>query len=155
MKHRRALFSFFVIGAVLISVNAQRPQGQRPPGAGPGQEAGEEAAGPRDPLSAPTFAGLRLRSIGPAVTGGRIVALAVHPENRAHYFVGVASGGVWKTTNGGVTFAPVFDRYGSYSIGALTIDPRNPAVLWVGTGENNSQRSVAYGDGIYRSEDSG
>ena len=71
------------------------------------------------------------------------------------YYVGVASGGVWKTTNSAVTWTPVFDGEGSYSIGCVTIDPNNPSVVWVGTGEYNSQRSVSYGDGVYKSEDGG
>lgn len=110
---------------------------------------------PDDPLSSATFAGLKLRSIGPAITSGRVTSFAVDPHNRSHYFVGVASGGVWKTTNSGVTFTPVFDNEGSYSIGVVVMDPKNPNVVWVGTGENNNQRSVSYGDGIYRSEDGG
>ncbi len=101
------------------------------------------------------FAGLRLRSLGPAVTSGRVVGFAVHPRNRAHYFVAVASGGVWKTTNAGTTWTPVFDNEGSFSIGCVVLDPKNPDVVWVGTGENNSQRSVAYGDGVYKSIDGG
>ena len=67
----------------------------------------------------------------------------------------VASGGVWKTVNGGTTWTPVFDNEGSFSIGAIALDPKNPATVWVGTGENNSQRSVGYGDGVYRSDDGG
>jgi len=106
-------------------------------------------------MSAATFSGLALRSIGPAMISGRIVALAVDPTNRAHYYVGAASGGVWETKNDGGTWKPVFDHEGAYSIGALAIDPRNPSVVWAGTGEANSQRSVAYGDGIYRSDDGG
>jgi photosystem II stability/assembly factor-like uncharacterized protein len=117
------------------------------------QEQKEEK--PKDVMSADTFEGLALRSIGPAVTSGRVVAFAVDPNNRAHYFVGSASGGVWKTENDGITFAPVFEHEGSYSIGAVAIDPRDSAVVWVGTGELNSQRSVSYGDGIYRSDDGG
>ena len=108
-----------------------------------------------EPMSAATFAGLKLRSIGPAVTSGRIIAFAVDPNNRARYFVGAASGGVWKTENAGTTWTPVFDGEGSYSIGTVTLDPNNSAVVWVGTGENNSQRSVGYGDGVYKSEDGG
>ena len=65
------------------------------------------------------------------------------------------SGGVWKTTNAGVTFSPIFDNYGSYSIGCLAIDPNDRFTIWVGTGENNSQRSVGYGDGLYKSTDGG
>jgi len=118
-----------------------------------GQE--NEARRSSDPMSPATFAGLHLRSIGPALTSGRVVAFAVDPNDRSRYFVGAASGGVWKTTNAGTTWTPVFDNEGSYSIGALALDPRNPSIVWVGTGENNSQRSVSYGDGIYRSEDGG
>src|SRR5436190_1883032 len=67
----------------------------------------------------------------------------------------VAAGGVWKTTNAGTTWTPVFDNQSTYSIGAITIDPKNPNTVWVGTGENNAQRAVAYGDGVYRSTDGG
>ncbi len=108
-----------------------------------------------DPMSPPTFAGLRLRGIGPALTSGRVGAFAVHPTKTSTYYAAVSSGGVWKTVNSGTTWTPVFDRQGSYSIGAVTIDPKNPSVVWVGTGENNNQRSVGYGDGVYRSDDAG
>lgn len=106
-------------------------------------------------MSAATFRGLRLRSIGPAFASGRVTSIAVNPLDKAHYFVGVASGGVWKTTNSGTTWTAVFDDQGSYSIGTVVLDPKNPNTVWVGTGENNSQRSVSYGDGIYRSDDGG
>lgn len=102
-----------------------------------------------------TFNGLRLRSIGPALMSGRIGALAVDEKDKRVWWVAVAAGNVWKTTNGGTSFAPVFDNEGSYSIGAVTIDPNNSNVVWVGAGENNSQRSVGYGDGLYRTEDGG
>jgi photosystem II stability/assembly factor-like uncharacterized protein len=69
--------------------------------------------------------------------------------------VAVASGGVWKTTNAGTTWTPIFDTQASYSIGTVVIDPKNPNVVWVGTGENNAQRSVSYGDGVYKSVDGG
>jgi len=110
---------------------------------------------PADKMSAKTFAGLKLRQIGPALISGRVVAIAVDPGDRAHYYVGAASGGVWETKNDGGTWTPVFDHEGSYSVGAIAIDPKNPSVVWVGTGEGNSQRSVAYGDGVYRSNDGG
>ncbi|MEE8138363.1 MAG: glycosyl hydrolase, partial [Thermoanaerobaculia bacterium] len=109
----------------------------------------------KDVLSADTFAGLELRSLGPALTSGRISDIAVDPRNRKIYYVAVASGGVWKTTNAGTTWTPVFDDQGSYSIGSVTVDAGNPLVVWVGTGENNSQRSVGYGDGVYKSVDGG
>jgi photosystem II stability/assembly factor-like uncharacterized protein len=101
------------------------------------------------------LASLKLRSIGPALMSGRVVGFAVHPQDRSHYFVAVASGGVWKTTNAGISWTPVFDNEGSYSIGCVVLDPKNPNVVWVGTGENNSQRSVGYGDGVYKSIDGG
>jgi photosystem II stability/assembly factor-like uncharacterized protein len=110
---------------------------------------------PRDPMSTPTFNGLRFRSLGPAFTSGRVIGFAVDPNNPAHYFVASASGGVWRTINNGTTWTPVFDREGSYSIGAIALDPKNPLTVWVGTGENNSQRSVSYGNGLYRSDDGG
>ena len=102
-----------------------------------------------------TFAGLELRGIGPAVTSGRVVDIAVHPTDHATWYIGVASGGVWKTINAGTTWTPIFDGQGSYSIGSVVLDSRNPLVVWVGSGENNSQRSVGYGDGVYRSSDGG
>lgn len=102
-----------------------------------------------------TLAGLRLRSVGPALMSGRIESIAVHPENAGIYYLGVASGGVFKTVNNGATWLPVFEKQASYSIGYVTLDPKNPNTVWVGTGESNSQRSVAYGDGVYRSDDGG
>ncbi|HMN10464.1 MAG TPA: hypothetical protein PKC83_16935 [Gemmatimonadaceae bacterium] len=123
------------------------------------QRAGGRAARPdtaaRSPFSAEAFAGLKARAIGPAMTSGRVMSIAVHPANVGIIYVGTASGGLWKTTNGGATWDPIMDREGSYSIGWVTLDPRNPNVVWVGTGERNSQRSVAYGDGVYKSEDGG
>ncbi len=108
-----------------------------------------------DVMSSATFSGLELRSVGPAFTGGRIVALAVDPNNRAHYYVGVASAGVWETYNDGTSWTPVFEHEPVYSVGALAMDPKNPFVVWVGTGEANSQRSVGWGDGIYKTLDGG
>ncbi len=106
----------------------------------------------KDPMTASTFAGLELRGIGPAVVGGRIGDIAVDPTSPSTWYVAVASGGVWKTTNAGTTWTPIFDGQGSFSIGCVAIDPKNPLVVWVGTGENNSQRSVSYGDGVYKSD---
>ncbi|HEY0157681.1 MAG TPA: glycosyl hydrolase [Thermoanaerobaculia bacterium] len=102
-----------------------------------------------------TFSGLELRNIGPALTSGRVGDLAVDPRDHRVWYVAVASGGLWKTTNAGTTFTPIFDNEGSYSIGCVTIDPRESLTVWVGTGENNSQRSVAWGDGVYKSVDGG
>ena len=110
---------------------------------------------PVHPMESISLSGLKFRSVGPAITSGRIADIAVHPENRSVYFVATASGGVWKTENAGTTYEPLFDSQGSYSIGCITLDPGNPNILWVGTGENNNQRSVGYGDGVYKSEDGG
>ena len=101
------------------------------------------------------FSGLKLRNLTPARTSGRVVDVAIHPTNRSIRFVAVASGGVWKTTNAGTTWIPVFDNEGSYSIGTVEIDTNNPMIVWVGAGENNAQRSVSKGDGIYKSLDGG
>ena len=98
---------------------------------------------------------LQPRLIGPAMISGRISSVAVDPRNPAVIYATAASGGVWKTDNGGAIWTPIFDKQGSFSIGVLTLDPNNPSTVWVGTGENNSQRSVAYGDGVYRSDDAG
>lgn len=108
-----------------------------------------------DPLGSSVFSGFRFRSIGPAVTSGRVNAFAVDPNDRSKYYAAVASGGVWKTVNAGTTWTSVFDNEGAFSIGAIALDPKNPATVWVGTGERNSQRSVGYGDGVYRSDDGG
>ena len=101
------------------------------------------------------FANLELRHIGPAITSGRISDFAFHPERKHEYFAAVASGNLWKTANNGITWTPVFDNEASYAIGVVTLDPNDPLVVWVGTGENNAQRSVAYGDGVYKSVDGG
>jgi photosystem II stability/assembly factor-like uncharacterized protein len=106
-------------------------------------------------MTSDTFSGLKFRSIGPGVASGRVMSIAVNPKNKFEYYVGVASGGVWKTVNDGTTWTPLFDKEASYSIGWMALDPNDPAVVWVGTGESNSQRSVAYGDGVYRSDDGG
>ncbi|MDJ0749069.1 MAG: hypothetical protein QNJ11_06275 [Woeseiaceae bacterium] len=102
-----------------------------------------------------TFKGLEFRSIGPAFMSGRISDIVIDPTDPSTWYVGVGSGGVWKTVNAGTTWEPIFDNEGSYSIGCITLDPNDPNTVWVGTGENVSGRHVAYGDGIYRSRDGG
>jgi len=106
-------------------------------------------------LASDTFSGLKFRSVGPAYTSGRIADFAVNPNNHKQYFVAVASGHIWKTDNAGITWTPVFENYGAYAIGCLAMDPTNPNVVWAGTGENNHQRALGYGDGIYKTVDNG
>jgi hypothetical protein len=119
------------------------------------QKKGTKATVVKLPFDAGTVSSLSFRMVGPALTSGRVVDIAVHPKNKDMWYVATACGGVWLTTNHGITFSPIFDSYGSYSIGCVEISPSNPNTIWVGTGENNNQRSVAYGDGVYRSLDGG
>lgn len=137
MKHIRVLLLVVVVGTAWAQKKSVAPEKK--------DERKEDVS----------LAGLKFRAIGPALTSGRIADFAVNPNNPAEYFVAVASGGVWKTINAGTTYEPVFDSQGSYSIGCITLDPANPNVIWVGSGENNNQRAVAYGDGVYKSEDGG
>lgn len=101
------------------------------------------------------YAGLKWRNIGPAFMSGRIADIDWDPTDNSVWYVGVGSGGVWKTTNAGTTWQPIFDDQSTYSIGNVTVDPSNPHRIWVGTGEDVGGRHVAFGDGIYLSEDGG
>ncbi|MGC6566654.1 MAG: WD40/YVTN/BNR-like repeat-containing protein, partial [Akkermansiaceae bacterium] len=109
----------------------------------------------KKPLKINGVSSIPWRSVGPALMSGRIADLAIDPENPNVWYVAAGSGGVWKTTNAGTTFTPIFDNYGSYSIGCVTVDPSQNNIVWVGTGENVGGRHVGYGDGIYRSSDGG
>src|SRR2546425_528043 len=120
--------------------------------------AGAQTASPRASVKvdSATISGLGARNIGSAAMSGRIAALAaVHEGPRLTVYVGAASGGVWKSVNAGTTFKPVFDKQAVQSIGAVTIDPKNPKVIWVGTGEAWTRNSASIGDGVYRSTDGG
>jgi photosystem II stability/assembly factor-like uncharacterized protein len=107
------------------------------------------------PFDEGTVSALSFRMVGPALTSGRVADIAVHPTNTDLWYIAAASGGVWLTKNHGITFQPIFDGYGSYSIGCVELSPSNPNTVWVGSGENNNQRSVSYGDGVYKSVDGG
>jgi photosystem II stability/assembly factor-like uncharacterized protein len=127
--------------ALLLAGTARVPQAQQP---GPAK------------VDSEMISGLGARNIGSAAMSGRIAALdAVHEGARLTIYVGAASGGVWKSVNGGATFKPVFDRQPVQSVGAVTIDPKNPKVIWVGTGESWMRNSVSIGDGVYKSVDGG
>ena len=98
---------------------------------------------------------LQWRSIGPANMGGRIDDFAVVENNPHIFYVGAATGGLWKTTNSGTTWEPVFDDQGTHSVGDVTLAPSDPNIIWVGTGEPNNRQSSSWGDGVYRSLDGG
>jgi photosystem II stability/assembly factor-like uncharacterized protein len=103
-----------------------------------------------------SISGLGARNIGSATMSGRIAALTAVKENgRLTVYIGAASGGVWKSVNGGTTFKPMFDKQAAQSIGAIAIDPKNPKTIWAGTGESWTRNSVSIGDGIYKSTDGG
>ena len=140
MRRLTCLLAFLLALPLLAAPAAKKPDAK--PAEGPKYGSG-------------TFSGLALRGIGPAMPSGRVIDLAVDPRDKATWYVAIASGGVWKTVNAGTTFEPIFDGEGSYSIACVTLDPRNPLVVWVGSGENNSQRSVSMGDGVYKSVDGG
>ena len=106
-------------------------------------------------VSSGTFDAFKLRNIGPAFMSGRIADIAIVQDDPATWYVGVGSGGVWKTENAGTTWTSLFDGQGSYSIGSIGLDPSDPNRVWVGTGENNGGRHIGYGDGIYKSNDGG
>ena len=105
-------------------------------------------------IDADTFGGLEARSIGPAAMSGRITALDAVLGNRLTVWVGSASGGVWKSVDGGLRFKPVFDKH-AQSIGAIQVDPKDPKTVWVGTGESCTRNSVSVGDGVYKTNDGG
>ena len=118
--------------------------------AGPLCAAAEDEGAASHPL-----ASIPLRTIGPAISSGRISDLSFHPEKPREFLAAVASGNLWKTTDDTITWTPVFDDQGAYAIGVVARDPQDPDTIWVGTGENKAQRSVGYGDGVYQSIDGG
>ena len=127
---------FIVIGSILsIEVLSQKSNNQ--------------------PFNTSIFDNIEVRNIAPAKVSGRITKVLKDYSNSSIWYVTTASGNVWKTQNSGTTWIPIFDVYGSYSIGTISMDPNNPNILWLGTGENNSQRSVGFGDGVYKSIDAG
>jgi len=106
-------------------------------------------------LTAELVAGLPVRNIAGVFSSGRIADVAVDPHNRSVYYAATASGGLWKSSNRGLNWTPIFDEGGSYSLGVVVVDPKNSDTVWLGTGENQAQRAIGYGDGIYKSTDAG
>ena len=108
-----------------------------------------------DRMAADRFERFAFRPLGPGLTSGRISDIDVDPKNANVWYAAASAGNLWKTDNRGNTWTPIFETYGSYSLGAVVIDPKNSDIIWLGTGENNNQRSVSFGDGIYKSLDGG
>ena len=139
MRFRLPLLATCLFAVALIAPNTFAQNGLTPP---------------KSPVE-DAFGRLEWRSIGPANMGGRIADVEGVPGDPNVVYVASASGGLWKTTNAGVTWKPIFDRQGTISIGDIALTPGNPDVVWVGTGESNVRNSVSFGDGVYKSTDGG
>jgi len=118
-------------------------------------QAPRKGASPAPTVTEALLKGLKARAIGPAVMGGRISDIAIDPRNPAVFYVGFATGGVWKSGNYGVTLSPIFDDQPAQSIGAVAVAPSNSNILWVGTGEGNDRNSSGWGVGLFKSIDGG
>lgn len=143
---KRGWFFFSVSLATLATIHAQEPPAPLP-GASP-------TVAPAS-FSEAQFKNLKVRWIGPATMGGRVSDIAIDPRNPAVFYIGLAHGGVFKTSDNGVTFDPIFDKESALSIGAVAIAPSDSSVVWVGSGEGNDRNSSGWGDGVYRSTDGG
>src|SRR6267378_279420 len=131
---------------IVAAPDARPPSFEAPPAPAPAKVSFDEGV----------ISGLGVRNIGSATMSGRVSALAAaNVDGKTLVYVGAASGGVWKSQDGGTRFRPVFDKQPVQSIGAITIDPRDPRTVWVGTGETWTRNSVSIGDGIYKSTDGG
>src|SRR5687767_15601702 len=161
MKDRsRSVYDFGLLLVIVIAVtlatvtvysqNAATPQ--TPPAA---QGSPSPTPTPINWSTDPTLKRFVFRSIGPASMGGRIDDFAVPEQNPFVIYIAFATNGVWKSTNNGTTFTPIFDNYGTHSIGDIAIAPSDPNIVWVGTGEPNNRQSSSFGDGIYKSVDAG
>jgi len=154
----KRLPSFFV--AIIASASAAALSAQQESRAGSVPDKTTAAAFNADSAR---LVELPWRNIGPAITSGRVVDFAVPEGPRSRvgdrlgefFYVASASGGVWKTTNGGTTWEPIFDHQSTMSVGDIAVAPTNPDIVWVGTGEANNQRSSSWGDGVYKSENGG
>ena len=135
----RRVFAFIVLAAIsVISTIAGARQGTN-----------------GSALTASALKGLEFRSIGPALATGRIQDVQIDPKNPSVWYVVSAFGGLWKTTNRGITFTPIFEEGGSFTLCCVAIDPKDSNIIWLATGENTSQRSAHFGDGVYKSTDAG
>jgi photosystem II stability/assembly factor-like uncharacterized protein len=146
LSQRRHILSLAILAALTI-VPAFAATAQAPAASAPAASAQAADKGP--------FAELHFRNLGPAVAGGRVAAVAGIPGDRLTYYVGAAAGGVWKTSDGGEHWKPIFEHEASASIGAIALAPSNPNLVWVGTGESNIRNDIMDGAGVYLSTDAG
>src|SRR5688500_2504936 len=137
---RLSVLILIAVLAALAPARTQAPQGTR--------RAAEAARGG-------PFDALKFRDIGPAVTSGRLHDVVLDPKDPAVLYVAAASGGLWKTSNKGVTWKPIFEKQPDNTFGALAIYERDPNIIWAGTGEQNNSQSSSWGTGVYRSTDAG
>ena len=158
---RKALRTVFalclVVGLAVFfmsAIGAQTPQAPQQAAASAAPQA-PAAPTPVNQSDDPLLKSFRWRNIGPATMGGRIDDFAVVESNPSIYYVGFATGGVFKTVNNGTTFTPIFDTYPTSSIGDIAVAPSDPNIVYVGTGEPNNRQSSSFGDGIYKSTDAG
>jgi photosystem II stability/assembly factor-like uncharacterized protein len=148
-----------VSGAPAASTAAPQAAPSARPAAAPARGRGAAPMAPAAVPDASAYAkalgSLKFREIGPAAMGGRIDDFAVVESNPATVYVGTASGGLWKTTNAGTTWTPLFDKEAVSTIGDVTLAPSDPSIVWVGTGEPNNRQSSSWGNGVYKSTDAG
>ena len=153
MKYNKSIFMLALLSALLLTTALEaRTQSGQPADYAEKYEAWEKH---QALVAASPYGGLKWRSVGPVVQGGRLVDMEVVPGQPYTFYAAYASGGLWKTTNNGHTFEPLFDDQASMIMGDIAVDPNNPETVWVGTGENNSSRSSYGGMGVYRSDDGG
>ena len=153
MNQNRTLAAALAVCTIVATLGSGTPGARDASTFSPGQAPAPAASSDR--LTADVLKGLTFRSIGPVIQTGRVQDIAIDPKNPNVWYVAAAFGGVWKTVNRGATFTPIFDEGGAFNMCCIVIDPKNSNVLWLGTGENKSQRSAHFGDGIYKSTDAG
>ncbi len=148
-----------ILAAAVLMLSSSFPadaQRRKKPVEAPPATSATPAAAPVVPIvSAAQLKGVKARSIGPAIMGGRVSDIAFDPSNPAAVYLGMATGGVFRTENSGTTFSPIFDDAGVGSIGAVAVAPSDSKVIWIGTGEANDRNSSGWGNGVYRSTDGG
>jgi photosystem II stability/assembly factor-like uncharacterized protein len=154
MPGSSALVALCLLLTLPISARAQEPK-PNPTGRKAQAETPRSALDSAAADSLPPLAGLKARSIGPAMMGGRVSAIALHPADPWTYYVGLGTGGIMKTSDNGGTFKAVFEDQPVAAIGALAVAPSDPKIVWAGTGEANDRNSSSWGDGVYRSTDEG